>query len=222
MKLFLLLPFFALFIGCVATKPGRVEGRSSCTSSLLKTNLSVNQLNAIISDGKKSKFERGQAVCTLFANYIKPGMDSKTVQKVLRKAKWLNESEVSAQYALAGWIPLNWEPDEDAGIIAPFSDGERRSWVLWIGLTQTGFVRKETIPQNERIDRGFPVYRELGTAELDLIAFLTGRWKIKGQPSIKEFAISYPEGFLAEGSSYDEQFTEKSLIKYENGQSQEK
>jgi len=140
--------------------------RWDCVSAL-KSHAPIEELLRIANDRSCSSSERAKAICTIFANHIRPLSNSQQAFRTLTSSEWLDDSSLQGVYSLAGWVPVKWWDDRTVfGLCVCAQDWRGGNWYVWFSL------------DGQR-------------TEADAMAFLRGEYD---NPDVHliEFAISFP------------------------------
>jgi hypothetical protein len=162
-------------------------------SSLLQTKAPAAELRKIAANRSLRKEERGKAVASLFANYLRPPQNGQNVTAVLGDAPWLADARLESVYFFSG------------------------IWIIDIHAKGTVFVLD--FPSDFTDGRRYHMdFRLVGRDTLltsdDARAFLTGRGKPGAAPLVlAEFSISFPTNDNTQIPRV-ERFSEKGIAVY--------
>ncbi len=146
--------------------------------SILKTNATADDLNAIILRTDTSDDERRLAIQQLFANHIKPKMTSKEMGAIFKDAPWLATSSLTLQPRMVstifgsfgGEFVLDLAPPERDGAGTPPTSPPRSKWLIRFSLNGRG--------------------KQLNVE--DARKYLTGAEGVPGGPDLIRFTIFLP------------------------------
>jgi len=162
-------------------------------SSLLQTKVPAAELRKIAANRSLSKEERGKAIASLFANYLRPPQNAQNVGAILGDAPWLAESRLESVHFFTG------------------------IWLIDIQAKGTIFVLD--FPSDLTGGRRYHIDFRLSGQDTwltsdDARAFLTGHGKPPAAPLVlAEFSVSFPTNDNTQIPRV-ERFSEKGIAVY--------
>lgn len=137
---------------------------------------SIQELNRIADDSSAETERRCDAVLTLFGEYLKPGMTSEAIGKVIGNAKWLQASRLTPITTWMGPLPPVNLGAGTAFTLTPFPQGTNQSPSSFIFIVTS---------RTEEFNRApFETSRITEAA----MRFLRGQSEVKAQRLV-EFAL---------------------------------
>jgi len=190
MRLWSVIGFFLMLVACSSPYGGSITVRGR---SIMSSNRTIAELNALANEKKASRADRARAVFSLFANYIRPGDSAVEIRRVLVDTRWLQESTVEGVYDIAGWVPADFTADDTVfsiHLLHVGTDKERSPWFIYFRLSGRHSYERER----------------------DGLRFFQSDTTLPGNPKIIEFALCFPEGGRVE------RFTMKGVHVYMPGE----
>ena len=104
--------------------------------SRLRTEVPADKLRATAEDKQADRTVRAKAVFSLFANYLRPPKDGRSIAAVLGAAPWLAESRLDGIHGVGGLVPLETIFDGTPFVLALFPNKQGVSdWTIVFRLS---------------------------------------------------------------------------------------
>ena len=104
--------------------------------SRLRTEVPADKLRATAEDKQFDRAVRAKAVFSLFANYLRPPKDGRSIAAVVGAAPWLAESRLDGIHGVGGLIPLETIFDGTPFVLALFPNKQGVSdWTVYLRLS---------------------------------------------------------------------------------------